>query len=127
MPKLQTILVAGAVDAGGKTSYYYTIPHNLPAFPNPPFTVSHPKTGFYDVNFIGEVFDEAPGPVVTATVYSQPMFGDGIDTRDGAIVVDLKRSYARIKTGDSDGNTSDRSFFFTAVGTYQVGISCLAD
>ena len=126
--QFQTVLVAGAVDRSGRTLYSYTIPDNLPAFPNPPFHVSHiADTGFYDVYFVGEVFAKEPGPVVTATVYGQPIFGDRTDTRDSAIVIDLKRRYARIKTGNDVGKAEDRSFCFTAIGTYEVGISSLAD
>ena len=127
MAKLNTILIAGLVDLSGKILYYYAIPDNAVDLPKPPFKVTHTETGFYNVEFLGEVFTEAPGPVVTATIYGQPVFGDGTNTKDNAIVVDLKRSYARIKTGDSEGNASDRSFFFTAVGTYEVGISFSAD
>src|SRR5260221_9693467 len=119
MAKLNTILIAGLVDLSGKILHYYAIPDNTVGLPKPPFKVTHTAgTGFYNVEFLGEVFTEAPGPVVTATIYGQPVFGDGTNTKDNAIVVDLKRSYARIKTGDSEGNASDRSFFFTAVGTY---------
>ena len=123
--RLQTILIAGSVDREGNLSKpCYTIPDNLPGFPDPPVTVSHPSTGFYELQFIGEVFDEFPGPVVNATVFGEePFFGDRTDTRDNAIVVDRKRSYARIKTGDAQGNADDRGFFFTAVGTYEVGVS----
>jgi len=120
MAEVQTILIAGAVDNTGKVSYFYTIPDNLPAFPNPPFKVTHTSTGFFNIDFNGDIFAAAPGPIVTTTVYGQPIFGDGTSTLDGAIVVDVKRSYARIKTGDSEGDPSDRSFFFTAVGSYEV-------
>lgn len=120
MSKTITILVAGAVDASGKVTNFYSVPDHLSGFPNPPFSVNHSSTGFYDINFNGTIFDDAPGPIVNTTVYGQPQLGDGISPLDGAAVTDIKRSYARIKTGDSKGNTSDRSFFFTAVGSYEV-------
>jgi hypothetical protein len=123
MSKVQTILIAALIDISGKTLHYYTIPDNIPHLPKPPFKVTHTlNSGYYIVEFLGDVFTEAPGPVITATIYGQPIFGDGTSTLDNAVVIDLKRSYARIKTGDSNGNPSDRSFFFTAVGTYEVGI-----
>jgi hypothetical protein len=127
MAKLQTILISALIDLKGNIVHYYTIPDNIPGLPKPPFKVVHTGTGFYNLEFLKEVFTDAPGPVVTATVYGQPIFGDVTDTRDNAIVVDLKRSFARIKTGDSGGNASDRSFFFTAVGSYDVGTSSFAD
>lgn len=74
------------------------------------------------MKFLGKVFDEAPGPIVTATVYGKPETW----TTDSAIVVDSKRSYVRIKTGNGVGWKDDRSFCFTAIGTYEVRISSLA-
>jgi len=127
MAKPNTILISGLVDLSGKILQFYAIPDRIVGLPKPPFKVTHTGTGFYNVEFLGDVFTAAPGPVVTATVYGQPVFGDGTNTKDNAIVVDLKRSFARIKTGDSDGNPSDRSFFFTAVGTYDVGFTFFAD
>jgi hypothetical protein len=101
------------VDSSGVVLNHYTLPDNLPSFPDPPFVVSRDTTGFYDVNFLGEVFDEAPGPVVVATI-----FGSGLRTTDNAHIVEIRRSFARIQTGDSSGLSSNRSFSFTAVGTY---------
>ena len=125
MSKDQTILIAGLVDISGKILHYYTMPDNIHRLPRPPFKVTHTSNGFYNVEFLGDVFSDAPGPVVTATIYGQPVFGEGTSTLDNAVVVDLKRSYIRLKTGDSNGNPSDRSFFFTAVGSYDVGNSSL--
>jgi len=117
----RTILIGGTVDGVSLAVLSsYTMPNSV-GFPSPPFKVTRPQPGTYDVEFYREAFD-APGPVVTATIY-----GGALNLQDNAHVFDSKKNYIRIRTGDSNGNPSNRSFSFVAVGTYEVEISSLAN
>ena len=62
----RTILIGSTVESLTVLSSY-TMPNGV-GFPNPPFKVTRPQPGTYDVEFYREAFD-APGPVVTAKFY----------------------------------------------------------
>lgn len=73
------------------------------------FTVDHTSLGHYSILF------EPRFNRITACVVTQAPGFDG-DTRDNATAISITNESCRIKTGDADGNASDRNFSFIAIG-----------
>ena len=70
--------------------------------------------GLYDITF-DQPFQFSPS--VTATqLYPDETDSTGGNTLDNAVLVYVRNDRCRIKTGDSSGTATNRSFCFTAVG-----------
>lgn len=77
------------------------------------FHVTKVTTGTYDIHFESHF---ANVPVVVATQVwkdSGPLGGNALDN---VVLIDVTPSMFRIKTGNMDGNASDRDFTFIALG-----------
>ena len=85
------------------------------------FSVSRPHTGTYDVTF-SSAFSDRPTVVVSQqhpddnNTSSGKISDRGGNTRDNATVVGVTNSMVRIKTGNGDGDASNRRFHFIAIG-----------
>lgn len=84
------------------------------------FRVTRLGTGLYLIDFADGTFKEAPGMTITQQYSSSSSWTDfssnGGNTRDNATIVALDHGQAKVKTGDADGNASDRNFSFIAIG-----------
>lgn len=85
------------------------------------FTVTRDRTGVYDVTF-STAFTDRPTVVVSQQFPDDnhtsggKISDTGGNTRDNALVVGVTNSMVRIKTGDGDGDASNRRFHFIAIG-----------
>lgn len=80
------------------------------------FTSTHLERGLYLINF-SQAFKTIPAVTVTQNYPGWDKFDDhGGNTRDNAVVVALNQLEVKIKTGDGNGDASDRNFCFVAVG-----------
>ncbi|AFY37047.1 hypothetical protein Lepto7376_0636 [[Leptolyngbya] sp. PCC 7376] len=73
------------------------------------FTARRRSKGLYDITFTRPF---STRPAIVAAQHN----GDGSNTRDNAIVTVINAGNCRIKTGDGNGNASDRHFCFFCMG-----------
>lgn len=98
-----------------------TVKANGDAYAGSGYTVEKVRTGLYDV-FFTTGFSGRPTVVVSQqypdnNTTSGGRFTDtGGNTRDNAVVVGVRNGMVRIRTGDGDGDSSDRRFHFIAIG-----------
>ncbi len=80
------------------------------------FKVVHDDTGLYTVIFVKEEFSTRPTVVVTQHYPDTDDFSkDGGNTKDNAVIIAVNSDRFKVKTGDGDGNATDRAFEFIAV------------
>jgi hypothetical protein len=78
------------------------------------FHVDHDSKGLYTV-FYKESFDVTPAVVLTQNYPNWGEFGsNGGNTRDNCVLVASDAFHFKVKTGDSNGDASDRNFSFIA-------------
>lgn len=75
------------------------------------FTVSREDTGRYSITF--PPFPSPPSGSATQIFFG---VGNGGDTRDNAVFIEIDNAKVRVKTGDSGGIASDRAFTFVILG-----------
>ena len=76
------------------------------------FEVRKEATGLYTITFRPR-FSRVHGGATTQIFFSG---GDGGNTRDNAVFVFLRDGDMRIKTGNGNGDASDRDFTFIVTG-----------
>ncbi len=76
------------------------------------FNVRKESTGLYTITF-RPALRRVHGGSVTQIFFSG---GDAGDTRDNAVIAFLRNGDMRLKTGNSSGDASDRSFTFVVFG-----------
>ena len=79
------------------------------------FTVSRLSTGFDDIIF-GTAFTGRPAGVVTQVYPGFDNFTEPGSTLDNAVIHGIGTTRMRVKTGDGNGNASDRTFCFIVMG-----------
>jgi len=80
------------------------------------FSVVWAGTGLYDIYFTTP-FSDRPTATASQVYPSFDGFGGGGSTLDNAVIVGLSSTRLRIKTGDSDGDVSNRNFTFIVIGS----------
>ena len=98
---MSTQIIYGTVDAKGEK-----ISGNS-------FSSTNEASGRYRVRF--EPPFASPPAVTTSQVFAG-VHNNGGDSRDNALVITIEKDKVRIRTGNADGGTEDRSFSFIAVG-----------
>ena len=71
--------------------------------------------GEYKISFTPP-FSSPPSAAVTQMFHGKLSPNLGPDTRDNAVIVELTAAYMLVKTGDSLGQGTYRSFTFVVVG-----------
>ena len=80
------------------------------------FEVRHLGKGLYEVDFADGTFTQVPGfTAIQVRSWDNSAYSSG-NTKDNCVLMFLSTSVAKVKTGDQNGDGSNRNFSFIATG-----------